>query len=272
MRCGCRAPGRSAITLTNCTRWGPNCRWPRISPLSAVNLRRSPKRRRFRRRPGARSLIAAPSPACIHASPKRRATSTSHRAAPADRRPAPLRLGRRIRRRSHDDRAISETDRLRHRRARTPSVASAGGRRLRLPSGADRPAPERQGARTHHRRAFRRCLSRLRLWRLSEVERVDLLRKRAVSPRPLVSPFHRLRGGDGRGTGAVPRRRGYPGQIRSRRHSHLDHFELRQRLGHAGARAADEGSRPHRRGCGNRRRWRWSRCSRRSRTCAPASA
>ena len=66
-------------------------------------------------------------------------TRPRHRAAPACRRPAPVRLGRRVRRRSHDDRAIPEGDRRRNRHARAAAASSAGGRRLRLPPRADRP-------------------------------------------------------------------------------------------------------------------------------------
>ena len=84
--------------------------------------------------------------------------------------------------------------------------------------------------------------------RMSEAERVELLRRELSSPRPLVSPFiaysDETTGELGVFSAAAAIRR----KIRPRRDPHRDHLQDRQRLGHAGAGAPDEGGRPYRAG------------------------
>ena len=58
---------------------------------------------------------------------------------------------------------------------------------------------------------------------------------------------HRLWRGDGGRTRNIPRRADDPREIRSGRDPHVDHLEHRERVGHAGAGAPDEGGGPHRR-------------------------
>ena len=92
-----------------------------------------------------------------------------------------------------------------------------------------------------------------------------------VSPRPLVSPFLAY-GEETAGELALFRA---AAAIRARygegRDPHLDHLQDRQRLRHAGAGAAAEGGRARHARTG-RPRSPSCRCSRRSPTCAPASA
>ena len=112
------------------------------------------------------------------------------------------------------------------------------------------PIDLRQNAKVHERtiaELFAAVSPGLDYSSLSEEERVELLRKELVSPRPLVSPFHAY-GEETAGELALFRA---AAAIRAkygpRRHSHLDHLEHRQRVRHAGARAADEGDGPRRR-------------------------
>ena len=85
---------------------------------------------------------------------------------------------------------------------------------------------------------------------LSEAERVELLRRELVSPRPLLSPFIAY-SEETAGELALFRA---AADIRSkygpRRDPNLHHLQDRQRLGHAGAGADDEGDRPHSRRVG----------------------
>ena len=137
------------------------------------------------------------------------------------------------------------------------------------------PIDLRQNAKVHERtiaELFAAVSPGLDYSSLSEEERVDLLRKELVSPRPLVSPFHAY-GEETAGELALFRAAGDdPREIRSRRHSHLDHIEHRQRVGHARARAADEGGGPRRRRRRNRGAGAGAAVRDDPRTCAPASA
>ena len=106
---------------------------------------------------------------------------------------------------------------------------------------------------------------------MSESERVALLRRELVSPRPLVSPFIAYSDETaGELACSAPRPR-IRRDLWPRRDQNLDHLQDRQRLRHARARADPQGGRP-RRGRTARPRSISCRCSRRSTTCAPASA
>ena len=165
-----------------------------------------------------------------------------------------------------------KADQRRDRRARAAALAAARRRCIRLSSCADRPQAERQGPRTHRRRDLRRGhRPASTISALSEEERVALLLRELASPRPLVSPFIAY-GEETAGELALFRaartiREKYgPGAIRtsiiSNTDSVSDMLELALLMKEVGLIDAPQG----------RRRWRWFRCSRRSRTCAPASA
>ena len=139
----------------------------------------------------ARSLIAAPSPACIRASPRPRANSTTSialRQPIVDR--APYASAERVRRRSRDDREVAEGDRRRRSSraagcarcsARSTSSASISPRSTcgRTPRCTNAPSP-----------SFSPPSSPGIDYRsLDEEQRIELLLKELVSPRPLVSPF-----------------------------------------------------------------------------------
>ena len=149
---------------------------------------------------------------------------------------------------------------------------AARGRRVRLPSGAARPAAEFRRPRADGRRTARRRRTRNRnISKLDEEARIALLREELRSPRPLVSPFLDYSEETTGELDAVPHGRVDPastygaGGIRtsiiSKCQGVSDMLELALLLKEVGLVSAD-----------GRARSTWSRCSRRSRTCAPASA
>ena len=120
-----------------------------------------PTRPAIRPPPVATSPTGAPSPACIRASPRPRANSTTSSRFASRSPTAPAYA-------SADEfsadlatiaQSLKATDGA-HRRARALEVLAARGRRVRLSSRADRPPAERQRARAHDRGAVLRGLSR----------------------------------------------------------------------------------------------------------------
>ena len=274
-RCGCRAPGRSAITSTNCTSSAANFRSHPTSPRSSRGTGgargHAPT---IPPPPGARSPTGAPSPACIRASPRRRASSTmSSRCASRSSTAPPYASRRRVQRRSRDHRALAQ--------GRPAPPSSRAGACARLQRAVDvfgfHLAPidlqaELRRARAHGRRTLRRGLAGPRLPALSEEERVELLRRELISPRPLVSPFIAYSEETAGELALFRAAADDPAQIWPRRDPHLassprrdsvsDMLELALMLKEVGLVTA-------RRVVGARRS---CRCSRRSTTCAPASA
>ena len=101
--------------------------------------------------------------------------------------------------------------------ARPPARAAPRGRRVRLPSRRARPAPELRRARARHGRAARGGRRRADYAALDEAARVALLLRELGNPRPLASPHHRLRRGDGRRARDAARRGRCAPPLRPRR-------------------------------------------------------
>ena len=208
------------------------------------NLPRSPTRPTIPPPPGARSPIAAPSPACIRASPRRRASSTmSSRCASRS---------STVRRPTRPPRSSAPTSQSSRARSRRPTPASSRAGAC-APCSApwtcsafiSRPIDLRQNSDVHERTVaelFAAASPGLDYKALSEAERVECCCRELVSPRPLFSPFIAY-GEETTGELALfIAAAANPEEIRPRRDPNLDHLQDRQRLGHAGARADPEGS------------------------------
>ena len=161
--------------------------------------------------------------------------------------------------------------RLGDHRARPSEGADSRRRRVRLPSRAARPAAEFRRPRAHRRRTLRHRQPRLRLSRArrGRAHRAADARARHAAAAGLA--VRRLQRGDRRRTGGVPHRRGAAPDLRPGRDPHQHHLQDAVGLRSSRAGAAAEGGRARLAPRAVRRSIS-CRCSRRSTTCAPASA
>ena len=236
---------RSAIISTSCTSSAANCRSPPISPRSARSLPRSPTRsddsaaaRRdepYRRAiTGMYSRLAKTARELDHVVALRQPIVDARA----------LRVGRGVRRRSRDHRALAEATNGRR------SSRAAGCARLQRAVDVFgfhlAPIDLRQNSDVHERTVaelFAAASPGLDYKALSEAERIALLRRELVSPRPLVSPFIAYSEETAGELALFRAAAAIREQLWPRRDPHLHHLQDRQRLRHARARADPEGGR-----------------------------